>query len=215
MLLKDYYVYGYVRSAESAHGPIGSYYYIGKGRGHRKYSTQRLVSRPKDDRHIVTFAEHMSEQDALQLEMLLIHIYGRIDNISGCLRNRTDGGEGASGYDMPDDVKEKHSLSMQGRTLTPEHRSKLSAAKKGRPLSPEHKAKLSDANKGKSVSESHREKLRSAAKGRKLTDEQRAAISKSRTGKKRGPMSDDHKRKHSDAMKLSWERRRAAQEPPS
>jgi hypothetical protein len=39
----------------------------------------------------------MSEPDAHQLEMLLIHVYGRIDNKTGCLANLTDGGEGQRG----------------------------------------------------------------------------------------------------------------------
>ena len=55
----------------------------------------------------------MTEPDAFQSEMLLISLYGRIDLGTGCLRNRTDGGEG-----------------LYGQVFSSEHRAKIGAFRK-------------------------------------------------------------------------------------
>ena len=39
----------------------------------------------------------LNEADAFQLEILLIHFYGRVDKKTGCLHNCTDGGDGMVG----------------------------------------------------------------------------------------------------------------------
>lgn len=56
--------------------------------GHRVY-------RPPDDR--ILLQEYPSESAANEAEIFLILYYGRKDLGTGCLRNRTDGGEGARG----------------------------------------------------------------------------------------------------------------------
>ena len=94
---KIFYVYQYLRSNKSKYGEIGSPYYIGKGKENRAYDTHHTFYPPKDKLRIQILSKNMNEADAFQLEMLLIHLYGRIDLDSGCLRNKTDGGDGTSG----------------------------------------------------------------------------------------------------------------------
>ncbi len=77
--MNDFYVYAYLRSRTSRHGPVGSPYYIGKGWGRRAFRKEHGVPVPKEKRNIIILSAGMSEPDAHQLEMLLIHRYVRID----------------------------------------------------------------------------------------------------------------------------------------
>jgi len=95
-----FYVYKYLRSKASKNGLAGSPYYIGKGRGKRaSRKANHYVPVPTNAKNIAIVSEGMSELDALQLEMLLIHFYGRVDLGTGCLNNMTDGGDGITGAD--------------------------------------------------------------------------------------------------------------------
>lgn len=96
--MKNFYVYMYLRCKNSKNGTIGSPYYVGKGKGSRAFSKDHRCKPPLDLANIVFVARDMTEWDAHQLEMLLIHHYGRIDNKTGCLANLTDGGEGFYGF---------------------------------------------------------------------------------------------------------------------
>ncbi len=69
----------------------GTPYYVGKGKDVRAFRR----GCPPLDRVIIQ--EHPSEEDAFVVEKFLISYYGRIDLNTGCLRNRTDGGEGYTG----------------------------------------------------------------------------------------------------------------------
>jgi hypothetical protein len=96
-----FYVYKYLRSKKSKNGVIGTPYYIGKGVRDRAYSKYHKIVVPDDKSNIVIVQGKMLEAEALQLEMLLIHLYGRYDLKSGCLHNRTNGGESNSGSGNP------------------------------------------------------------------------------------------------------------------
>jgi len=76
----------------------GTPYYIGKGSKRRAWSTVRIVNKPYDPARIKIFLDDLDEQDALNLEEVLIAQYGRKDNGTGILRNLTEGGDGVSGY---------------------------------------------------------------------------------------------------------------------
>jgi hypothetical protein len=145
--MDNFYVYMYLRTNSSKHGEAGSPYYIGKGKGHRVLDSNRHIPRPTDTANIVFFATDLTEWDAHQLEMLLIHRFGRIDLGTGSLRNLTDGGEGQSGRIQPEDEKRRKSEWMKanpnrGNAVCPKW-------PKGKPRSEETKAKQSASMKGK------------------------------------------------------------------
>jgi hypothetical protein len=95
-----FYVYLYLRARASKHGSLGSPYYVGKGKGYRVYrASNHYVPVPSNKKNIVKVSEGMTERDALQSEMLLIHRYGRVDLGTGCLNNMTDGGDGITSED--------------------------------------------------------------------------------------------------------------------
>ena len=109
-----FYVYAYLRANNSKNGPKGSPYYIGKGKGRRAYDKAHSVPLPADRSLIVILADGMTEPDALQAEMLLIHLHGRIDLGAGCLRNRTDGGDGVAGASAEVRKRISDKLKQQG-----------------------------------------------------------------------------------------------------
>ena len=91
MANNNFLVYMYMRED-------GTPYYVGKGRPRRPYSKAgRLCGIPPRDR-IIIYRENLDEETAFSLEKELIAKYGRKDIGTGILHNRTDGGEGASGY---------------------------------------------------------------------------------------------------------------------
>lgn len=88
-------------------------------------------------------------------------------------------------YKTSEETKKKQSLAHKGKIKTEETKIKLSNALKGRIVSEETKAKISIAGKGRIVSE-----------------ETRAKISKSGKGLSRPPVSDETRKKMSQAKKL-------------
>jgi hypothetical protein len=110
-----YYVYAYSRSKNSIIAPKGTPYYVGKGSNGRAYDKRHAVSIPKDKSNIVFLESNLSENKAFEIEKFLIGYYGRIDLGTGILRNRTDGGEGSSGYKWSNESKSKMSVSMKGK----------------------------------------------------------------------------------------------------
>ena len=86
-----YYVYAYLRMSDLTP------YYIGKGCG-KRYKEKHSVNIPPDKSHIIFLETNLTELGALALERRYIKWYGRKDTGTGILHNRTDGGEGLSGY---------------------------------------------------------------------------------------------------------------------
>ena len=86
----DYYTYAFLREDKTP-------YYIGKGRGKRIYSSNRTIKAPKDKSRIVFLKKNLTEAEAFKHEIYMIFVLGRKDLGTGILRNRTNGGDGASG----------------------------------------------------------------------------------------------------------------------
>lgn len=148
-----YYVYAYIRAKNTSTGKAGTPYYIGKGKDDRAYK-KHSVSVPKDKSKIVILEKCLSEVGALALERRLIKWWGRIDNKTGVLHNKTNGGDGHSGFiQSPETIarrveKIKGHKGRTGQVQTIEERQKRSATMKGRTHTPEHNAKMAAAKTG-------------------------------------------------------------------
>ena len=178
-----YYVYSYLREDYSP-------YYIGKGTGNRyKKKKSFEIKPPKDNTRIKIIKAGLTEEDAFALEKLYILMFGRKDLGTGILRNKTDGGEGCSGFITSEETKEKLRQLNLGK-ITPEHiKEKISNSLKNRIISEEHKQKLRKPKQPRT--EEHKNNLSKSLKGRKSWNK----------GKKFGPKPEDQKKKISDTMK--------------
>lgn len=124
-----YYVYVYKDQN-------GQPYYIGKGKGNRawKHGSNDLVPSPANQ-YIEIFKKNLPEREALDLEIDLISKFGRLDEGTGYLQNRTSGGDNPpsqKGRVVPEERRKRISESLTGRP----------SPKKGIPLSAAHKAKI-------------------------------------------------------------------------
>lgn len=179
-----YYVYAYISKR------TGLPYYIGKGSNGRAYEKHyNKVSVPEDRIRIILMETGLTEVGAFALERRYICWYGRRDNGTGVLLNRTDGGDGVS-------------------NRSEESRRKISLAHKGKkcpPVSVETRRKISIALKDKKKpprTEEHCKKL-----GREYTEERRRKMSEILKGVKKPSRNEEYCRKISEHMKEYWKDR--------
>ena len=161
----DYYVYAYLRDD-------GTPYYIGKGRGRRAWAKGKSEVVKPGKNYIAIIESRLTATGALAIERRLIRWYGRADQDTGILRNRTDGGDGGTG-------------AAKGNVLSKETKEKISAAHIGRkrgPMSDASKKKLSESMKGKNA-------------GKTMSDEHKLKIAEANRGKKKGPLSEETRAK--------------------
>jgi hypothetical protein len=185
---KKFYVYSWIRIRNSENGEAGSPFYIGKGYGNRAFDKNHTIKPPKDITRIIFLAENMNEADALQFEMLLIRYYGRIDTNSGCLRNKTDGGQGVSGRILSEDTKKK--IAIANSNPSDETRKRMSKINKGRKFSKEFCKKAQVRQTGKKLSSTTKKQISDALMNHSVSIETKNKISKSHTGK---PLSNEHR----------------------
>jgi hypothetical protein len=119
-----------------------------------KECIQRSKGRPckkptKDKSRIIFLKQNLTEEEAFKHEIYMIAVFGRIDLVTGILRNKTNGGDGASGYICSEETRKKISEVNKGRIFSEEHRKKISESLKGRIFSEEHRKKLRISLKGK------------------------------------------------------------------
>jgi hypothetical protein len=161
-----FYTYAYLRVDRTP-------YYIGKGKGRRLYEKhQKGISVPKDKSRIIYLKQNLTEEEAFKHEKYMIAVFGRKDLGTGILHNKTDGGDGASGYVFSEETKRKLSEAKKGKKHSEETRRKQSERMKGennlnygKSPSEETRRKRSEANKGKKHSEETRRKQSEAKKG--------------------------------------------------
>jgi hypothetical protein len=150
---KQFYVYAYIREQDSRNIRkfpnlvVGTFYYIGKGCGHRAYKSHGRIPVPKNKENIIILFENLSEYESFQCECFLIRFYGRVNFGNGILRNLTNGGEGISGFVMDEASKIARSTKLKGKIVSQKTRSRLATAIKGKTYGPqtaEHKKKVGD-----------------------------------------------------------------------
>jgi group I intron endonuclease len=155
-----YYTYAYLREDRTP-------YYIGKGKDNRAYKRGRGgIKPPKDKSRILILKNNLTEEESFKHEVYMIAMFGRKDLGTGILHNRTNGGEGASGWVPSEEWRTKQSQ----KTFSEETRKKISDANKGKtkpPLSEESKRKISDTQTGKTHSEETKRKMSEIKKGEK------------------------------------------------
>jgi hypothetical protein len=88
-MTEEYYVYAYLRED-------GTPYYIGKGKDQRAYKPHNGLGIPPRDRIQIVYS-NLNEDVAYSLEKMLIAKYGRLNNGTGILRNKSDGGDSNNG----------------------------------------------------------------------------------------------------------------------
>jgi len=182
-----YYVYAYLRED-------GTPYYIGKGRGDRAYyrTKYELIVLPPIDK-ILIILQNLTEEQAFYNERCYISWYGRLDINTGTLENRTDGGEGTSGYRHTKETKEKIGHYSTGRYHSEETKEKCRVGNIGKKRSEEQKKRMSEAKKGIGIGQVpwNKGKTYSWSEGYFAWNK----------GKKRPPFSEEHKKRMSEASK--------------
>ena len=108
--MSEYYTYAFLREDRTP-------YYIGKGTGDRLYKKgSRVFAPPKDKSRIIYLKQNLTEEEAFRHEIYMIDVFGRIDLGTGILHNRTDGGDGVSGWVPSEETRRKMSDAQKGKT---------------------------------------------------------------------------------------------------
>lgn len=178
---REYYTYAYLREDKTP-------YYIGKGNGNRAYRRRyKGIKPPKDKSRIIVLKQNLTEEEAFRHEVYMIAVFGRKDLGTGILHNRTNGGEGSSGFVPSEETRRKMSEAKKDRIVSEETKRKMSEAKKN--MSDETRKKVSEkmSKNGEGLASIGGKKAKELGLGiHALTTEERREIGKksSETNKK-------------------------------
>ena len=162
--------------------------YVGKGTGDRDISHwsrgshnkpfQDFISHLKQRGLVATSQrvfETANEEEAFTKEIELIELYGRRDIKTGTLFNRTDGGEGASGYIKNISEKEVDRKGALNNWQKPEYRAKVIAAQIAAQNTPE--ALSIKSENSKALWQQQPDKMAAGIKTARSTKESKAKTS--------------------------------------
>jgi hypothetical protein len=140
-----FYTYAYLREDRTP-------YYIGKGQGKRLYKKGKgEVKPPKDKSRIIFLKQNLTEEDAFKHERYMIAVFGRKDLGTGILHNKSDGGEGPSGWVASEETRRKMSEVNIGKTLSEEHKKSLFEGRSNYIFTDEVKKRISNTLKEKNI----------------------------------------------------------------
>ena len=106
-----FYTYAYLREDRTP-------YYIGKGCKNRINDDRgKPGKKPKDKLRIIYLKQNLTEEEAFKHEKYMIAVFGRKDLGTGILRNKSDGGDGASGAVRRKETRAKISKSKICKVL--------------------------------------------------------------------------------------------------
>lgn len=179
--------------------PAGTPYYAGKGSGKRAVKHHEAGLKPPRDKSLILVMPRSNEAEAFKTEMELIANWGRKDLGTGCLLNRTDGGEGGSGAVRSDETRAKNGIANKGRKHSLKTKLKVSTSLLG-----------NKRRAGIPHTEDTKAKVSVSMKGRPKSPETRAKMSAWQIGRKRPTFSDEWKANLSLGKKLWWAKRKKA-----
>ena len=136
----NFYTYAYLRED-------GTPYYIGKGKGRRyKNRSKNDIKPPRDKSRVIFLKQNLTEEEAFKHEIYMIAMFGRKDLETGILHNKTDGGDGCSGFNHREETKKK--ISKANKNPSKLTRQRISMARKNRPITDDTKLKISSSLMG-------------------------------------------------------------------
>ena len=173
-----FYTYAYLREDRTP-------YYIGKGCGKRIYESKgKSCRKPKDKSRIIFLKQNLTEEEAFKHEIYMIDVFGRKDLGTGILHNRTNGGEGSSGFQHSEETKIYMSKNKKGKRSTFLGKSHSEdTRKKMRELKIGKYNGSRNPMFGKSHSQEVKDNISKANSDRKRTEEEKKKMSENSIGK--------------------------------
>ena len=154
--MNRHYIYFHKRADD------GVIFYVGIGVGRRATAVKNRSDFWKRivEKHGYTIEyphKDISQEEAKQLEVHYISVFGRLDKGTGTLCNMTDGGDGRVGYECSEETKEKMRKAATGVKFTEDRKKKIGEKSRERkswsvlPInkSEQHKKNLSASRKDK------------------------------------------------------------------